>query len=58
MKFNTMFKLSMLLLVLALFATGHAAAAVMLAPVAATDLEQIAEGMKSASASFLSLIHI
>lgn len=52
MKFNTMFKLSMLLLVLGLFVTGHAAAAVMLAPVAATDLEQIAEGMKSASASF------
>ena len=52
MKLNTAYRLAVLLLVIGLFATGHAAAGVMIAPLAAAELEALAGEMKTASGSF------
>lgn len=50
--YNTLFRLAIAMAVVALFVAGNASAAVMLAPMAAADLEQIAEGMSAASLQF------
>jgi len=49
---NMGWRVAVTLIVLALFASGNSAAAVLLAPVAAADLETLAENMAAASASF------
>lgn len=52
MKANTIWKALVALIVLSLFVSGHAAAAVLIAPTAGADLEEIAIGMKDASLAF------
>lgn len=52
MKFNTVWRVAVFIAVLALFVTGNAAAAVMVAPLGAADLEELAGNMAAANASF------
>lgn len=49
---NAGFRLAVFIAVVALFATGNAAAAVMVAPLGAADLEELAGNMAAANASF------
>lgn len=52
MKINTMWRVAVFIAIVALFATGNAAAAVMVAPLGAADLEELAGNMAAANASF------
>jgi HK97 family phage major capsid protein len=50
--YKTLFRVAMLMLVAGLFFTGNAVAAVLIAPLAGADLEEIAQSMKNSSLAF------